>query len=96
MHAIVTPPEWLALLVDKAPALRAAGVTSLDIHGDRMSVRLAPYEPPDPAAPRDDGQHQHPAEPGPERDPLDDPETFGGGVDGAVPGYPLDDEEHDA
>lgn len=89
----VTPQDWIALLVDKAPHLRAAGVMSISIDGDRVNVGLAPpYEPLEakPAA----GSDVRPAppddpQPEPEPDALDDPATFGG----PVPGYQIDDEE---
>ncbi len=43
MVGAVTAPDLLALIVERAPALRAAGVLSVAIDG--FSVTLAPAEP---------------------------------------------------
>lgn len=74
------PAEWLALIADKAPALRKAGVTELVLDG--VSVRLAPYVDPE-------TQAQAPTQPQTREDldPLDDPETFGLPPGAPVPGF---------
>ena len=60
--------EWLRLLAEKAPALRAAGVLHLELEG--MTVDLARAEP--------EATKAEPFEPDrDEMDPLLDPATYG-------------------
>lgn len=75
----LSPAAWLTLLVDRAPALRAAGVLDLSIGG--VSVRLAPHEPP-PAAPDPRERVEEPA------NALDDELTYGRRPGSGVPGFP--------
>lgn len=75
-----TPAELLDLLIARAPALHAAGVTSLSIDG--LSATLAPPPPPldlrGTVVPDDDlPTHDH-------RDALNDPSLYGRG---RVPGF---------
>ena len=83
----MSPADWLTLIADRAPALRAAGVTELELDGAR--VLLAPHvPPPDKTAPT----RQLPEE---SSDPLGDAATYAGGI---VPGYRIQrewDEEDD-
>lgn len=82
----------LAVIADMGPALRAAGYASVEIDGDRVSLRLAPpYGPLDsPAGDADAKPAGDPdPKPEPEPDPLDDPATY---EDGQVPGYTLDED----
>lgn len=67
--ADLTPDEWVDLLVRRSAELRGAGVLHLEL-GD-MKVRLAETVPEfdDDADVDDDGLP---------KDPLRDPETFGG------------------
>lgn len=74
----------LALIEQRAPGLRAAGVRSLVIDG--VTIRLLPAsawaEPPPSATPSALG-----SEPGKDlTNPLEDPDTFGG----ALPGFDVD------
>lgn len=76
-----TPAELLTLLVERAPALRKAGIQHVSIEG--LSATLAPPEL-DPAnVPKPKPQRT------PHPDPLRDPDTYPGG---RVPGFELDDE----
>ena len=72
MMATPTPAEWLELLIERAPALREAGVAHIEI-GD-VVVDLHPHyvlqQPDD----DDDEPTRAP------RDPLEDDATFGGRV----------------
>lgn len=65
-----TAAELLQLVIDQAPKLREVGVSSVELEGVKFALR--PLEPA--AAPtRDDNEED--AE---RRDPLHDPDTFGG------------------
>jgi hypothetical protein len=93
----VNPQEWLALLIEQGPALRAAGYSSLDINGDHISARLAPpYGEPLPqrgqivATVADVRALAGDPEPDSEVDALDDPDSYPGGV---VPGYERDEDD---
>lgn len=69
--------QWMDLVISRAAALRAAGVTTITIGG--VTVTLAPPEPaPIPTTPdaRSDENNDD--------DPLSDPSTFGGR---GVPGF---------
>lgn len=76
-----TPAELLDLIADRAPALRRAGVTELELDG--FSIKLAPHEP-------EQIQHeateseQSPARP---QSLLDDPESYGLPPGSQVPGF---------
>lgn len=75
------PSDWLDLIAEKAPALRKAGVTSLDLDG--VCIELAPVEP----------EYAQPGKGIREladelSNPLDDAATYGM-PDGFVPGYHL-------
>lgn len=94
----VTPPELIALLVDKGPALArsagASGIAAVDMSGDRVSIRFAPpyglAGPPSAANGRDAPTSYGGADEGAvsaELDALDDPATY---EDGHVPGYEID------
>ncbi len=72
----LTPEQWLDLLIRKAPALRSAGVTTIDLVGCRFEI--SPEMPQ--LEQSDQGQQEHTLE------PLDDPATYG--RLGRVPGYP--------
>ena len=72
--------EIVNLLAERAPALRAAGVTSFTI-GD-FAVDFAPHEQP-PPPPRRRADEDDPA-PDASSDPMQDPATYGGG---RVPGF---------
>lgn len=80
----------LRLIAESAAGLRAAGVTSLEIDGDRIAVRYAPpYGPADePVIASIDKPPVVAVDDEPETDPLDDPDTYGG----EVPGFDLDEE----
>jgi hypothetical protein len=74
--------EWLLLLAEQAPALRAAGVLSVSIDGAAATFLPAEAAIAMAAAPTADDQR--PREPtGDLTDPLNDPATFGG----TLPGY---------
>lgn len=75
----LSPAAWLTLLVERAPALREAGVLDLSLGG--MSVRLAPHEPP-PAVPEARERVEEPA------NALDDELTYGRRPGSGVPGFP--------
>jgi hypothetical protein len=90
----VTEPELLALIAEKGPALctgaGAAGIASIEISSERVSVVFAPpfgrvAAPALGAKPASDPMVDDDSEP----DALDDPSTY---EDGVVPGYPLDEE----
>jgi hypothetical protein len=70
-----TPAALLDLLIDRAAALHAAGVTSITIDG--LSATLAAPAPPasTPVAEPDEGPHI---------DPMYDPATYPGG---RIPGF---------
>ena len=78
----------LQLLIDKARALRAAGVTHVELEG--LAFDLAPAEL--------EMAEVVPEERLEELDPLNDPATYGR-LDGRVPGFPRqprdDDQEFD-
>jgi hypothetical protein len=65
-----TPAEWLCLIAEKAKGLREAGVTRLQLEG--CDVAFAPYHPPGPSS--SNGEEVDP------KDPLEDPDTYGGWV----------------
>lgn len=73
----MTPPEWIALLEAEGIRLRAAGITYLEIDGDRLKVRLSSYQAPTGLIPADTETPPVVVAQG-EMDPLDDPMTFGG------------------
>lgn len=68
--------EVLALLVERAPALREAGVLELE-HGS-LKVRLAPHV--DTSVSADPGPRE-------ELPPLEDPESYGLPPGSPVPGF---------
>lgn len=70
----LTPGEWFSLIAERAPALRAAGVTRLVLDG--TEIDFAPHMPD--VKPAIDAQFDY-------SDPLDDPATYGN--TGNVPGY---------
>ena len=76
-----SPAELIALIAERAPALIAAGVTSLKI--GEFSVEMSRPTPPPAADPP-----PAPAVRG-RSNPLDDPSTYPGG---RVPGYSREDE----
>lgn len=71
-----TPAEWLRLVAESAPALRAAGVTRLKLAG--CEIEISPSEPAVVRIEREEPTYG---------DPLDDPATFGLSA-GRLPGYP--------
>lgn len=75
----LSPPAWLALIIDRAPALREAGVLDLTIDG--VSMRFAPHEPP-PAVPDARDRVEEPT------NALDDELTYGRRPGSGVPGFP--------
>lgn len=75
----LSPSAWLALLIDRAPALREAGVLELTMDG--VSVTLAPHEAP-PAEPDPRERVEEPA------NALDDELTYGRRPGSGVPGFP--------
>ena len=67
-----TPAEWLELLIERAPALREAGVHQFEI-GD-VKVALHPhYVAQEEALDEDDVPTRE------QKDPLDDPDLYPGG-----------------
>lgn len=88
----MTPSEWLDLFEARAPTLRARGIASVEIAGDRAIVRFAPpfgvIEGPTASAPPAAATPEPEPDPDDEADPLDDEATFGG----PVPGYTLDED----
>lgn len=64
----LTASELLALLAEKAPALRKAGVLEVAIDGFRAKLAAPDYEP--------DGEDEKP-KPEERLNALDDPRTFG-------------------
>jgi hypothetical protein len=75
----MTPHEWMTLIEDRAIRLRAAGVTSIRINGDSVTVGFAPFEAKPAKFPADSiPDRPAAAEDRVELDPLDDPMTFGG------------------
>lgn len=77
----------MTLLIERAPALRAAGVTSLQLGDVRVSFAAAGGEL-EAAAPAPAGKGANLEESAEHPDPLEDPATFGG----AVPRFPKPDE----
>lgn len=75
----LSPAAWLALLIERAPALREAGVLDLTIGA--VSMRLAPHEAP-PAVPDARERVDEPA------NALDDELTYGRRPGSGVPGFP--------
>lgn len=74
------PADWLTLIEERAPGLRAAGVQSLSLEG--VSIQLAPRDTP---IERDlpVGETSEPDE----SDPLNNPMLYPGG---RIPGYQID------
>lgn len=78
------PAEWLDLIIEKAPELRSAGVTSLELDG--VCIELAPKEQEQDylatwRAPLEEAEeYAH---------PLNDPETYGLRDGQPLPGYSL-------
>ena len=75
----LSPAAWLTLLIERAPALREAGVLDLTIGA--VSMRLAPHEAP-PAVPDARERVEEPA------NALDDELTYGRRPGSGVPGFP--------
>jgi hypothetical protein len=75
----LSPADWLALIIDRAPALREAGVLELTVYG--VAMHLAPHEPP-PAAPSPRDRVEEPT------NALDDELTYGRRPGSGVPGFP--------
>lgn len=77
------PRAWLDLVIEKAPALRDAGVTC--VHFDKVMIELAASDAPARVAATPESEVVD------EIDPLLDPATYGG----RVPGFrrPADDDE---
>jgi len=69
----VTAEQWVALLEQHAPRLREVGVLELSVDG--ASAKLAPRDPPAPAATE---REEEPV------DPMLNPALYPGGI---VPGY---------
>lgn len=69
----LNPAEWLDLLIDRAPALRASGVLEVELDG--CAVKLAPHVA--------DEHGEEAGEGAWSPDPLKDPATFGG----VLPGF---------
>mgnify|MGYP001589655937 CR=1 FL=1 len=80
-----TPADILALIIERAIALRQAGVTKLSL--DNFSVSFAPFEPIAPAPTRADREAES-VEP---QNPLDDPATYG--RSGSVPGFQREEDD---
>lgn len=74
------PARWLDVIVEKAPALRKAGVLRVEVDG--FSAELAPYaEPIRPALEKErDPEIEY-------EDPFDDPEMYGLGPGAKTPGF---------
>ncbi len=70
-----TAAEWLDLLIERADALRKAGVTHVDLGGCAVTLAPPPVEMPI--------ERDRP-EPAEDLDPLNDPATY---ADGRVPGF---------
>lgn len=76
----LSPEEWFSLIAERAPLLRAAGVTRLVIEG--TEIDLAPHIASEPIRVGPDAQFDY-------SDPLDDPATYG--HTSTVPGYRIPD-----
>lgn len=81
------PSDLLTLIVERAEALRKAGVASVQLDG--CSFTLTPYYEP-PAAP--ERREADPQEP---EDPLSDPATFGLRPGSRLPGFSRDEESEE-
>lgn len=68
---------WLEDLIELAPKLRAAGVLKVEVGG--MCAEMLPSVPEVPKGTLDEFDT--------EMDPLNDPDTYGGGD---VPGFPME------
>lgn len=82
----MTANEWIALLIAQGPALREAGVTSLQFDG--MGATLTPAAPKLDSTVGDKGHMVDDAN----VDPLNNPALYPGGV---VPGYEFHPETED-
>ena len=71
----MSPAEWFSLIAERAPSLRAAGVTRVVLDG--TEIDLAPHIP-DVTKVTAESQFDF-------SDPLDDPATYG--FTASVPGY---------
>jgi hypothetical protein len=79
--------QRITLIEESAPRLRAAGVTSIRVAGDAVTVTYAPpYGPDDPPPAAGVSKPSGETAPDLESDPLDDPDTYGG----EVPGFDLE------
>jgi hypothetical protein len=77
----MTPPEWLALIAERAKELRAAGVRKVSM--PELRLELDPYEPePERSVTTEDQTIDIAGD----SDPFNDPTTFGR-RDGKLPGY---------
>lgn len=75
----MTPADWMTLVTERAPALRRAGVTTIELAG--CVLDLAPWDAPsvgDAPAARAESSTS---------DPLFDPATY---HDGRVPGFDIE------
>lgn len=77
------PAEWLELIIEKAPQLRSAGVTSVELDG--VCVELAPQEPDYPQVAWKGFQESEEET----AHPLNDPSTYGLRDGSQLPGYSL-------
>jgi hypothetical protein len=78
-----TAAALLDLLISKAPALHAAGITSLTLDGVAVTLTAPPAPPPPPRAKGKADEDPPPLAQG-YADPLNDPSTYPGG---RLPGF---------